>query len=405
MDQPRHGSIPRPHLPDVRPLDRLRSLKIKLGVLVVATNFLAVLVTWFGLQIGLGPTRTFPFAIVMSVVMTWLLAKGMTSPLREMRSAARAMADGDYTRRVRATSRDEVGQLAATFNAMAEDLATGDLQRRELIANVSHELRTPVAALQAQLENLVDGVTPATPAALGSALHQTERLTRLVTYLLDLSRIEAGATDLRPTSVPLQEFLDEAVDEVEMLEAGKQLDFVVDVHPENLAVTLDRDRFRQVVLNLLHNAIRHSPFGSTIRLRARRRGDKVLVEVADEGPGIAPEDRERIFARFVHGTSPEHVGPGTSGGGTGIGLAIVRWAVALHGGRVEVVDSERGATFRVTLPAPQPGVRGLGRPGTGATPVVRTAESGAPAEAAEPAGPEARRVAPTAGTPPTSGGS
>ena len=411
MDQPRHGSIPRPHLPDVRPLDRFRSLKFKLGVLVVATNFLSVLVTWTGLQIGFGPTRTFPFAIVLSIAMTWLLAKGMTSPLREMRSAARAMADGDYTRRVRATSRDEVGQLAATFNSMAEDLATGDLQRRELIANVSHELRTPVAALQAQLENLVDGVTPATPAALGSALHQTERLTRLVTYLLDLSRIEAGATDLRPTQVNLQDFLDDAVDEVEMLEAGKQLEFVVDVHPENLTVALDRDRFQQVVLNLLHNAIRHSPYGSTIRLRARRRGDKVLVEVADEGPGIAPEDRERIFARFVHGTSPVQVGPGTSGGGTGIGLAIVRWAVALHGGHVEVVDSERGATFRVTLPAPQPGVRGLGRPASGPTPAVPAPVGTSRLDAAEvreaedEVDPDARGTAPTAVTPPTSGGS
>ena len=369
MEPPRHGALPRPHLPDVRPLDRLRSIKIKLGVLVVATNFLAVLTTWIGLQVGFGPTRTFPFAIVMSIAVTWLLAKGMTSPLREMTAAARAMADGDYTRRVRATSRDEVGQLAATFNSMADDLATGDLQRRELIANVSHELRTPVAALQAQLENLADGVTPATPAALGSALHQTERLTRLVTYLLDLSRIEAGASDLHPTAVGLADFLEDAVDEVEMLEAGKQLDFVVDVQPEHLTVPVDRDRFQQVVLNLLHNAIRHSPFASTIRISARRRGDKVQIDVADEGPGIAPEDRERIFARFVHGTSPVHVGPGTSGGGTGIGLAIVRWAVALHGGRVEVADSERGATFRVTLPAPQPGTR-AGRPSTGATPVV-----------------------------------
>lgn len=368
MERPRHGALPRPHLPDVRPLDGLRSLKVKLGVLVVTTNFVAVLITWAGLQVRLGPTRTFPIAIVVSIVVTLLLAKGMTSPLREMRSAARAMADGDYSRRVRATSRDEVGQLAETFNLMAADLATGDQQRRELIANVSHELRTPVAALQAQLENLVDGVTPATPAALGSALHQTERLTRLVTYLLDLSRIEAGASDLHPTPVGMHDLLDDAVDEVEMLEAGKQLSYVVDVQPAHLTVMLDRDRFQQVILNLLHNAIRHSPPESTIRLRARRRGERVIVEVADEGPGIAPADRERIFARFVHGTTPVHAGPGTSGGGTGIGLAIVRWAVALHGGRVEVVDSERGATFRVTIPVPSAGRGESAAPGDAAGP-------------------------------------
>ena len=116
----------------------------------------------------------------------------MTSPLREMTAAARAMARGDYSRRVRATSRDEVGELARAFNQMAADLAAADQQRRELIANVSHELRTPITALQAVLENLVDGVAAPDPATLRTALAQTERLGRLVAELLDLSRIDAG---------------------------------------------------------------------------------------------------------------------------------------------------------------------------------------------------------------------
>ena len=111
----------------------------------------------------------------------------------------------------------------------------------------------------------------------------------------------------------------------------------------------------------------------------------------------------------MHGTSPVQVGPGTAGGGTGIGLAIVRWAVALHGGHVEVVDSERGATFRVTLPAPQPGVRGLGRPATGPTPAVPAPEGTSRVDAAEvreedEVDPDVRGTAPTAVTPPTSGG-
>ena len=120
----------------------------------------------------------------------------MTSPLREMTAAARAMAQGDYSRRVRATSRDEVGQLAAAFNPMAEDLAAADRQRRELIANVSHELRTPITALQGVLENIVDGVAEADPDTLKTALAQTERLGRLVTELLDLSRLDAGVLPL-----------------------------------------------------------------------------------------------------------------------------------------------------------------------------------------------------------------
>ena len=122
----------------------------------------------------------------------------MTSPLREMAAAASAMARGDYGRRVRATSRDEVGELARAFNAMAAELGDADRMRRDLVANVSHELRTPIGALQALLENLADGVEPPDPAALRTALAQTERLGRLVAQLLDLSRLESGGLALRP---------------------------------------------------------------------------------------------------------------------------------------------------------------------------------------------------------------
>ncbi|MGP7959922.1 HAMP domain-containing sensor histidine kinase [Sanguibacter sp. A247] len=346
----------------MRPLDVLRSIRTKLGVLVIATNTLAALITWTGLKMHLGPTRTFPLALVVSIVVTLVLARGMTSPLREMTAAARAMAGGDYSRRVRATSRDEVGQLANAFNHMADDLATGDQQRRDLIANVSHELRTPVASLRAQLENIVDGVTPATPATLESALTQTERLSRLVTYLLDLSRIEAGAADLVVTTVDVADFLDSIVDEVEMVEAGKNLVFEVDVTPADLTVPADPDRLAQIFVNLLHNAIRHAPHGSTVRVEASRRGDRILIDVADEGPGIAVADRSRIFERFVHGATPPPTSSAGTSGGTGIGLAIVQWAVALHGGDIEVVDSDLGATFRVSLPAPRlRGLRSAGR--------------------------------------------
>jgi signal transduction histidine kinase len=342
----------RPHLPDVRPLDSFRSLKIKLGVLVAATVTLAVLITWIGLQNQLGPSRTFPLAIVLSLLLTQLLARGMTSPLREMTAAARAMADGDYTRRVRATSRDEVGQLAVAFNVMAEDLATSDQVRRELIAKVSHELRTPIAALQAQLENVVDGVTQPTPATMEMALAQTERLTRLVSYLLDLSRIEAGAAALNITEIDVGDFLEENAEAVSMVEAGKQLRYVVDVTPPDLVLEADRERLHQVVTNLLQNAIRHSPQEGEIRLEAYPVDDDVVLEIVDEGPGIAKEDRERIFERFARASATgTHTTTGGSTGGTGIGLAIVRWAIDLHGGRIEVADSRSGATMRVTLPA------------------------------------------------------
>jgi len=377
-----------PRVPDVRPLDPLRSLKIKLGVLVTVTVTAAVLITWLGLQASLGPSRTFPLAIILSLLVTQVLARGMTSPLREITEAVEAMADGDYTRRVRATSSDEVGQLAHAFNRMAEDLSSVEQTRRDLIANVSHELRTPVAALQAQLENMVDGVVPPTPAALEQAHAQTERLTRLVTYLLDLSRIEAGASALNVGKIAVGDFLEDCAEDLSMVDAAKDLHYVVDVTPEDLVIEGDAERLRQVIINLLQNAIRHSPQGGVVRLDAYpvddSEGADVVVEVSDEGPGIAAADRERIFQRFVRGTGPGSDSRGRNGpssetftetagstvgstaggtvgssGGTGIGLAIVRWAVELHGGHVQVVDSERGATMRVTLPArahPAPGV-------------------------------------------------
>ncbi len=189
---------------DLRPLDRLRSIKVKLGLLVVASCAATALVAYYGLVVlGWWPRYTLPVAVLLALAVTQLLAHGMTSPLRELTAAAREMARGDRGRRVTATSRDEVGEAARAFNRMAEDLEHVDRQRRELVANVSHELRTPVAALRAVLENVVDGVTPADATTLRAALAQVQRLGDLVGELLDLSRVDAGQVPLQRREVPL----------------------------------------------------------------------------------------------------------------------------------------------------------------------------------------------------------
>lgn len=354
------GDAERWRLPDVRPLDPLRSIKIKLGVLVAATVTLAAFVIWVGYGQALGPSRTLPLAIALSLVVTQVLARGMTSPLREMTEAARAMAGGDYSRRVRSTSRDEVGQLAEAFNTMADDLEQLDTFRRELVANVSHELRTPVTALRAQLENMVDGVSEPDPATLAVALAQTERLSRLVSSLLDLSRVEAGAMALDVEDVHVAELLREAADEATLVGADKRLGFTVDVEPADLTVPADPERLHQVVANLLQNAARHSPSDDEVRVVARRVGPDVRIDVVDHGPGIARAQRAHVFERFVRGNTPALTGQGSTGG-TGLGLAIVRWAVELHGGSVEVADSASGCTMRVLLPA-------VARPAAGSRP-------------------------------------
>ncbi len=355
--------------PDLRPLDGVRSIKIKLGLLVTATVTVAAMLVWFGLNNGVRTLYTLPTAIAMSLVVTQLLARGMTSPLREMTAAARSMATGDYSRRVRATSHDEVGELAVAFNRMAEDLGSVDRQRRELVANVSHELRTPVTALRATLENLVDGVADPDPATLRTALAQTERLGTLVAQLLDLSRLEAGVVPLDATDLPVTAFLGEAVAAARMVDdaVGRTVRWEVRVAPEGLMVRADPARLHQVVANLLDNAARHSPPGGRVRVSAAvvegSRPAAVVIEVGDEGPGIAPQDRERVFERFHRAGAAQSVT-----GGTGLGLAIARWAVELHGGTIAVADSEVGCTMRVVLPAAPP----PGRAGSAARLIRRT---------------------------------
>jgi signal transduction histidine kinase len=332
-----------------RPLDPMRSIKIKLGVLAVCNACVGGLMMVWGYGLGFRGRITLPAALLISVVITQILAHGMTAPLREMTAVARAMARGDYRRRVRVTSRDEVGELGRAFNRMADDLAEVDRQRRDFVANVSHELRTPIAALRAILENVADGITPAEPEVLEGALAQTERLGRLVTQLLDLSRVEAGAVSLDLTTFEVGPFLEAAVAEAR----GGHPDPVFTVRAEpGLVVRADRDRLHQVVANLLDNAARHSPSGGAITVTATTRAQALCLEVRDEGPGIPVAERARVFERFSRGSASQ---VGTSGGGTGLGLAIARWVVDLHDGEIAVADSPRGCVIRVQLPQPPQG--------------------------------------------------
>jgi signal transduction histidine kinase len=330
----------------IRPLDWVRWIKLKLGLVLLLSGLASLIV--FRVGIGWLPPATSLTAIGVALLTSQVLAHGMTRPLREMTAAARAMARGDYTRRVRATARDEVGQLAVAFNQMAADLDMADRQRRELIANVSHELRTPIFALQAVLENIVDGVEGPDPATMKTALAQTERLGRLVTELLDLSRIDAGAITLELQAFDAAKFLDAVVQEaaINAAAAGWDVRFAVDA-PEFVAAA-DPERLHQVIANLLDNAARHSPAGGLITAQARRDAGDLVIEVADEGPGIPGPERERVFERFTRGSNGS---TRTDGGGTGLGLAIAHWIVQMHGGSIAVLDAP-GCRIRVRIPSP-----------------------------------------------------
>jgi signal transduction histidine kinase len=329
---------------DLRPLDPVHSIKAKLGLLVATSIVAGVLTTWFGFDhLGWRGRYSMALAVAVGLVVTQVLAHGMTSPLRQMTAAARAMAAGGPLPPVSTTSRDEVGELARAFTAMSAELATAQAQRRDLLANVAHELKTPVAALRAQLENLVDGVRAADPPALAEALVQTERLGALVEDLLDLARADAGVAPLRRSAVDVRSLADDVAHEVGTARPGRHV--VVDVPPD-LVADADPARLRQVLVNLVDNAARHATDGGRVDVRGRSDGaGGVVVEVTDDGPGIPREQWDAAFERFHHGPTT------ATAGGTGLGLAIARWAVALHGGRIAVVPSPRGCRIRAELPA------------------------------------------------------
>ncbi|MET8625042.1 HAMP domain-containing sensor histidine kinase [Kitasatospora sp. NPDC004669] len=344
---------------DIRPLDPVRSIKGKLALLVIVSVFLATGMVVVAIRSETQIRIIMVFSMIASLLFMQFLAHGLTAPLREMTDAARAMASGDYSRRVEVNSRDEIGELAAAFNAMAADLQAADQHRRELVANVSHELRTPIAALRAVLENVVDGVVQPNPATLEAALEQTERLGRLVTHLLDLSKIDDGVVDLDARPFEVREFLDGVLRGVTVdgATAGGAFSrrgdvrLALEVNPSGLTAVADPERLHQVVANLVDNACKHSPPGGTVTVRARPDGEEggLLLEVQDEGPGIPPADRSRVFERFSRSGTATASGPGADGG-TGLGLAIARWAVDLHGGRIAVAESASGCRIEVRLP-------------------------------------------------------
>ncbi len=340
----------------LRPLDPLRSVNAALGALVIGSVVIATGLVWVAIRSSTEVRLITVFSLIASLLITQFVGQRLTSPLVQMTAVTRAMAHGDYTARLATRRRDEFGELAQTFNRMAADLQSVDRHRKELVANVSHELRTPIAALRAVLENVVDGVSEADPDTMRTALRQTERLGRLVEQLLDLSRIDSGVVPLRLRRFSVEPYLAGVLKEAHFGPGPRgrgDVRLQLDVWPPELVVRADAERLHQAMANLIDNAVKHSPPGGRVTVRARSGTEAggLEVEVLDEGPGIPAAERHRVFERFNRGRESGALGDhGADGGGTGLGLAIARWAVDLHGGRIGVAESPRGCRIRLTLP-------------------------------------------------------
>lgn len=325
----------------MRPLDRVRSIKVKLVVVIVSAVAISALVSTIGWRTGIAVWMRPIIAVSLSLLLVYPFSRGITSPLRQMAAAAKAMARGDFSHPVSVTSRDEVGDLARAFEQMRAQLAEVDRQRRALIANVSHELRTPLAVLRVRFENIADGVEPNDARAVAASLAEVERLGLLVERVLDLSRLESGASPLHLDDVDLAELV---ADVIAAIGPDGTATVRSDV-PPGLTLRGDPTRLHQVVRNLVDNALRHG--GGSCTVSASRTSDSVRVVVADSGPGIPVGERDRVVERFYRLDSSR-----TASGGSGLGLAIVAEIVELHGGSIQITDHPpRGCRVVVSLPA------------------------------------------------------
>jgi len=271
-----------------------------------------------------------------------IFARRAATPIADLTGAANDLAAGRRESRVTVASTDEIGQLSASFNAMADQVEREDELRRMFTADVAHELRTPLAILRSQLEAVQDGVSQPTPQVIASLHDETVRLSRLVADLETLASADAATftLDRRPTSLnALIRDLTSGLAE-RFTEAG--LDLRTDL--AQVTVDGDPDRLRQIGTNLLTNARKFVASGGTVTVTLRDDGDWAELQVTDTGPGIAPDELRRVFERFFRSRTAH-------AGGSGIGLAVVAELVAAHGGHV-TVDSElgHGTTFRVRLP-------------------------------------------------------
>jgi heavy metal sensor kinase len=291
-----------------------------------------------------------PFAFAIAVGAGYLLARHALAPVSAMTARARQITAEHLEERLPVENpNDEFGRLAGVINDALARLERSFQTLRQFTADASHELRTPLTAIRSVGEvGLREHRTEAEYREMvGSILEETERLTAMADSLLTLSRADSGKADLRPTTVGLADLATEVAADLEVLAEEKRQQVRVDAGAE-VDVTADRPTLRQAVLNLLDNAIKYSPENATIRLVARRSGSHGVLEVIDNGPGIAPEHLPHLFERFYLVEKSRS----RAEGGAGLGLSIALWAVETNGGRIEVEsDVPRGSVFRIVLPA------------------------------------------------------
>jgi histidine kinase len=288
-------------------------------------------------------------ATVVALGLSLYLSRSVIAPVSAMSMATQRIADGRYDERVPVEGEDELAQLAARFNQMAEKLNQVETMRRRLIGDVSHELRTPLTAIKGSMEGLIDGVLPATEETYQQIHAEADRLNRLVDDLQELSRVEARAYGLNPRPLDVSALLQTVTKRLTPQFEMKRISLDLKLAPDLPRVLADEDRAVQILTNLVGNALQYTPENGKINIAAQRVDQEVLITIRDTGLGIPPEHLPHIFDRFYRADKSRSR---RAGGGSGIGLTIARALVEAHGGRIwaESPGEDQGSTFSFTLP-------------------------------------------------------
>ena len=288
-------------------------------------------------------------AVLVGVAVGLLFSRLITGPMKQLTLAARKVASGDFSQRVSRKTDDEIGEVSAAFNTMTEQLEKKEKSRRQLLADVAHELRNPLSIIQGNLEAWLDGVITPEPNQIASVYDETVLLSRLITDLRDLSLAEAGQLKLYQHATKVEEFVSAEIASVQNRCQEKQVSVSAELSAGLPLVFIDKDRIRQVLHNLIANALRYAPAGGTIKIgTSYKTPGWVTMSVSDSGSGIDPEDLPYVFDHFYKADRSRQRG---HGGGAGIGLAMVKQRVELHGGKVWVESQKgKGSTFFFNLP-------------------------------------------------------
>ena len=284
---------------------------------------------------------------LLGTSLVWILARRTLAPVQRLGATARQLGRGDLSQRAEVTGPTEIRQLAHSFNTMASELEEAETRRRSLTADIAHELRTPTSNIQGYMEAIKDGVFQATPETVDTIHEQSLLLSRLVDDLRLLAQVDGGELQLQRTQTRMEELVQSCVDAMRPRAEAKGVALRVDVVEALPELDLDISRIAQVVGNLLDNAVTHTPEGGSVTVSAHADADAVEVHVADTGPGIAPDDLQRVFDRFYRADPSRSRGTG----GTGLGLTIARRLVEAHGGSMEAESVVgQGSRFIIRLP-------------------------------------------------------